>query len=302
MGTFAENFIEKYRVYPNPLCVGLDPHVDLIPHGFRSGSMEYDDPQTVQVVYDFLSSVIDLCVDKVHVVKPQSAFFEQLGWRGCECLEKISQYAKDKGLLVILDAKRGDVGSTAVAYARAYLSEGSPFDALTINPYMGIDTIVPFWEMSKKTGKGVFVLVKTSNEGAGDFQDQLVGGRKLYRTVASEIEGLSWQSGEVREWGAIGAVVGSTYPSEAMEIRKDLPNSLFLIPGYGMQGGGAESSVAGFIDKRKGLLLEGGIISSSRAVLFPASTGNSIGCWRESVSRVLSKSSFELVEAVSNKG
>ena len=184
---FAKKFLEKYRTNYNPLCVGIDPHLSMIPAMFESGSMDRLDPNTVQAVTDFSIEVINLCAGKVHVVKPQVAFFEQFGWRGQKCLEEISEYAKSRRLMVVLDAKRNDIGSTAAAYAQAYLSNNSPFDAITINPYLGIDSITPFYETARQNNKGIFVLVKTSNPGSGDFQDEIVGGMPMYCLVAKKI-------------------------------------------------------------------------------------------------------------------
>lgn len=285
MSTFVDCFIEKYRDFPNPLCVGLDPHVDRIPAVFNTKTINQEGEFDVQRVYDFLSSVIDLCVGKVYVIKPQSAFFEQFGWRGVRCLEAISHYAKDKGLLVILDAKRGDIGSTAMAYARAFLSTESPFDALTINPYMGLDTIMPFWQLSQQTGKGLFVLLKTSNSGGEDFQDQIVGEKRLYSVVASKLKQFSQRAIETSRWNGIGVVVGSMHTAEALAIRRDLPKSLFLIPGYGTQGGDLNTSVAGFVDHQG--RLEGGIISASRSIIFAHSHLKSVKQWRKAMAETI---------------
>ncbi len=294
---FANKFLEKYRTDYNPLCVGIDPHLSMIPGAFESGSMDRLDPNTVQAVADFSIEVIKLCAGKVHVVKPQAAFFEQFGWRGQKCLEEISEYAKSRGLIVVLDVKRNDIGSTAAAYSEAYLSNNSPFDAITINPYLGIDSITPFCETARQNNKGVFVLVKTSNPGSGNFQDEIVSGMPMYCLVAKKINEVITDSFTDNNWSPVGAVVGATYPEESVSIRNLLPKSIFLVPGFGAQGGGVENALAGFVRNQDGYL-EGGIINSSRGVIFPVTKSSSLSDWKARVDKAISHASERLIDFV----
>ncbi len=279
---FADRLIERSRALGNPLCVGLDPMIDRIPKRFASG-----DPSST--VGAFLEAVLDRAAGKVAVVKPQIAFFEQLGSRGIEALERIVAAARARDLLVLLDAKRGDIGSTADAYARAYLDpDGAlPCDAITINPYLGRDTLEPFIDRAERHGRGVFVLVKTSNPGSGDYQDRLAGGEPLFaavaRSLSADAERLRGKSG----WSSLGAVVGATRPDDAPKVRELLPHSPFLVPGYGAQGASASDSLRGFVAGPEGP--EGGIVNSSRAILYPreAETASDAHAWEAAIDRAI---------------
>ena len=176
---FADELIGRVRELGHPLCVGLDPHLDLIPASFRKGSMLPGDPATPEAVQAFCAEVIDRLENRVAVVKPQIALFEQLGWRGLQVLEVVIDRCRASNLMVVLDAKRGDIGSTAEGYARAYLEPGAGLDvdAITVNPYLGRDSLTPFIERCGSHGRGIFVLVKTSNPGSGDLQDRLARNR-----------------------------------------------------------------------------------------------------------------------------
>lgn len=266
---FADSFVEATRRSGNPLCVGLDPHLEGIPHGFGVAPEDPASDASADGVERFFMAVLDSCAGKVPIVKPQIAFFEQLGWRGLRALERIVAHARDRGLLVLMDAKRGDIGSTAKAYAQSYLYPSSPWraDALTVNPYLGLDSLEPFFEASRAHGVGVFVLARTSNPGAADFQSLNTEGAPLYervaRALAASAEGLMGRQG----WSNLGVVAGATYPEESERLRQLLPSSLFLIPGYGAQGGSLASCLRGFKRASSGRL-EGGLISSSRGILF----------------------------------
>lgn len=268
---FADRLVARVRRLGHPLCVGLDPHLDRVPACFRRGAMRPASPQTAEAVESFLETVIDRVAARVAIVKPQIAFFEQLGWRGIEVLTRLVARARGAGLIVLLDAKRGDIGSTAAGYARAYFGEDAalPVDALTVNPYLGPDTLTPFIEAARDDGGGVFVLVKTSNPGSGALQDLAIDGA----TVSSRVAGwlapsVTSLAGPVTGWSSVGVVVGATYPGDADRVREALPRSLFLIPGFGAQGAGAEDAVRGFVRGPTGML-EGGIVNASRGVLFP---------------------------------
>jgi orotidine-5'-phosphate decarboxylase len=298
---FADTLIARVRGLGHPLCAGLDPHLDHIPPLFRRGTMTPRDPQTAPAVEEFLLAVLDRIDGKVALVKPQSAFFEQLGWRGIQVLENVVAHAHDRGLLVLLDAKRGDIGSTAEGYARAYLAPDSavPVDALTVNPYMGRDTLEPFIHLAEQHGRGVFVLVKTSNPGSGDYQDRDTGGAPLYERVASSLTDIAARlTGPRTGWSALGLVVGATYPEPAARIRALLPRALFLVPGYGAQGGRTADALRGFVRGPNGL--EGGVVSSSRGLLFPreADTADT-SVWEKAMDAAIDAAIADLRAAVS---
>lgn len=260
------------------------------------------DPRTPDAVESFLKAVVDRLADRVAIVKPQIAFFEQLGWPGLRVLASVVEHCRARGLLVLLDAKRGDIGSTAAAYAAAYLGPRAPLavDALTLNPYLGGDSLAPFVDAARLEGRGLFVLVKTSNPGAGDFQDRGIdGGGRLYEEVAAALrEGSESLRGPATGFSSLGVVVGATYPEDSLRVRERLPWSLFLVPGYGAQGAGARDAVAGFVAGPGGRR-EGGVVSSSRAVLFPpaGSTGDS-GRWERAIDEALERAAGDLAEAV----
>ena len=272
---FIDNLIEAIRQKKSVVCVGLDPVLEKIPASIITRAEANHGPTltaAAEAVLNFNKGLIDAIYDLVPVVKPQSAFFEKLGFQGVWAFEETCKYAKEKGLLVIGDVKRGDIGNTAEAYAEAFLGETSVFgnkvatnflDAVTVNPYMGYDSVKPFVKYSKKKGKGVFVLVKTSNISSGDFQDRTVdeSGLKIYEVAGHLLE--SWGADEIGKYGysSVGAVVGATYPAEIKKLREIMPNAFFLIPGYGAQGGSAEDVKFAF--DAEGL---GAIVNSSRGI------------------------------------
>lgn len=298
---FADALIARVRVLGHPLCVGLDPHLDHLPPLFRRGTMRPRDPQTATVVAEFLLAVLDRVAGKVAVVKPQIAFFEQLGWRGLRVLETVVTHARKHGLIVLLDAKRGDIGSTASGYARAYLDPegGLPVDALTVNPYMGRDTLEPFVGTAERHGRGVFVLVKTSNPGSGDYQDRDIGGAALFEVIAKSLNQIAVRlAGPETGWSSLGVIVGATYPEQSLRIRALLPHALFLVPGYGAQGGTTADAIRGFVRGSRGL--EGGVVSSSRGILFPrdADTATAV-TWEKAIDGAVDAAIADLGAAVS---
>lgn len=234
------------------LVVGLDPMPNYLP-GFLEGE---DMPEKI---VQFNQLVIDAVYDQCVAVKPQSAYYEVYGSKGIDALEKTIAYAKSKGLLVILDAKRGDIGTTCEAYAKAYLTNGPLcVDALTIHPYLGRDGLLPFITEARKNEKGVFVLVKTSNPSSGDLQDlEVKTQNKVYEQVAKMVK-------ELDNGTTVGVVVGGTYPEEAASIRQILPDAYFLVPGYGAQGAKGQDLVS-FYDKNG----VGALISASRSIIYP---------------------------------
>ncbi|MDR3310654.1 MAG: orotidine-5'-phosphate decarboxylase [Oscillospiraceae bacterium] len=258
-----EKLQDRINELRNPTVAGLDPTAALMPPALIRGAED-----TAELYEKYCAAIIDAVCDVVPAVKPQSAFFETLGARGSETLFAVARYAKSRGLYVILDAKRGDIGSTASAYAEAYLSEDAPFDCITVNGYLGSDGIAPFFETARRTDKSLFVLVKTSNPSSGEVQDLDAGGAKVYRRVADAAQLTA--RGETDKYGytRVGFVAGATYPAELAEIRGAYPAAFLLVPGYGAQGGGAESVAAAF-DARGG----GAVVNSSRAIL---------GAWKKS--------------------
>jgi orotidine-5'-phosphate decarboxylase len=269
---FADRLAAAVCRVKNPVLVGLDPRAESLPPGLIAG----DGPAAITRGYvTFCRGVIDVVAPLVAAVKPQAAFFEQLGPPGCTALAEVIAYAASKGLLVILDGKRNDIGSTAQGYAEAYLGPGaaSPWgcDALTVSPYLGDDSLTPFVEVAQARGAGIFVLVKTSNPGGKRFQDIVAEGKPLYRHVADFVESLAMETRSPREgeapvepsYGLVGAVVGATYPHELAELRQAMLHTWLLIPGFGAQGGTAKDCAAAF--DHQGL---GAIVNNSRGIIF----------------------------------
>lgn len=297
-GHFADRTIARIREVGNPLCVGLDPHLERIPQPFQRGSMAPGDPQTAAAVEAFLTAFLDRVGQRVAVAKPQSAFFEPLGGRGIEVLARVVDRAQRQGMQVVLDAKRGDIGSTARAYAAAYLGPGAavPVDAMTVNPYPGTDTLLPYLECVESDGKGVFVLVKTSNPGSAEFQDRSLEDAPLFLAVAGALaDSVARFTGPETGWSSLGVIVGATMPDQSARVRERLPNALFLVPGFGAQGGGARDAVRGFLPGPGGRL-EGGFVSSSRALLFPEHA-ETAAAWDRAVDDALARAIDELAEA-----
>ena len=290
---FADKITEKTRETGSPLCLGLDPHKNLIPDLFKKKSSQLH----LTDIEDFLFEIINLAKGKVAALKPQVAFFEEWGPEGFSLLARISRFAKDLDFPIIIDAKRGDIGSTSEAYANAWLGDNSHFyaDALTVNPWMGLETIDPFIKIAKDRGKGVFILVKTSNPGSKDVQSLEVNGESVFLKISKLIkENLPLNLGK-SGYSNIGIVVGATKPKEAKLIRNILPNHLFLVPGFGAQGGSAKDAFSGLILNEN--IYEGGLINSSRAVLFPETSKkyNKIYEWRDSVKMALNQARNELI-------
>jgi orotidine-5'-phosphate decarboxylase len=247
--------------------VGLDPRADMLPKGLLPDEEAGNAAGQAEAFERFCRGVVDVVAPLVPAVKPQAAFFEQLGPPGMSALAGVIGYAHQKGLLVILDAKRNDIGSTAAAYARAYLGSAgqSPWgsDALTVSPYLGDDSLQPFVDTAVQRNAGIFVLVKTSNPGGKMLQDLVTEGRPVYRHVAQHVETLAVETKGLCGYGAVGAVVGATYPEQLGELRTAMPHTWFLVPGFGAQGGTARD-VAAAMDEQG----TGAIVNNSRAILF----------------------------------
>jgi orotidine-5'-phosphate decarboxylase len=273
MSHYIQRLHQAIRAKGNAVVVGLDPRFDDLPQEIQQlGAKAFPSDRLAAVAHafeQFCRRVIDVVAPLVPAVKPQAAFFEEYGPAGCLALANVIRYARERGLLVICDAKRGDIGSTAEAYARGYLAGSDPAaapwgaDALTINPYLGKDTLEPFVKTAVERGAGLYVLVRTSNPGAGTFQDRQSDGRPLYRHVAAVVEELAAATRGDQPFGVVGAVVGATYPQELAELRQAMPHVSFLVPGYGSQGGAGADVAAAFTPD--GL---GAVVNSSRGIIF----------------------------------
>ncbi|MBU6373043.1 MAG: orotidine-5'-phosphate decarboxylase [Alphaproteobacteria bacterium] len=289
MTPFADRLIEAVRRRRSPLCVGLDPFPDKIPSLFG------DAATSVAAVEAFFAEVLTLAAPCAAVVKPQLGLFERYGAEGYAAAQRLCAMARDLGLLVLLDAKRGDIGTTAEGYAEAAL--GAPFaaDAVTVNPYMGFDTIEPFVARAARSGAGVAVLVRTSNPGARDVQDLRVDGAPVWARVAEGLAPFAARLQGETGWSGLMAVAGATWPDEAKRLRALMPTALFLVPGYGAQGASAADAVAGFVRGADGRL-EGGVVNASRSVLYPpaAAGAATLPAWRAAVTDALKAAAADL--------
>jgi orotidine-5'-phosphate decarboxylase len=250
MTPFSARLSASVRQY-GPLCVGIDPRFDALPRAFQS--------LPPAVAFErFSLRVLELVRPYCGVVKPQAAFFELFGADGMTAMKAVLATAKQMGFVTILDAKRGDIASTATAYAEAAFGPTWDADSLTVNPYLGRDAIEPFITEARKSARGLFVLVRTSNPGASLFQNLICDGKPLYRHVAEEV--AKWNAGH----NDVGAVVGATHPKELAELRAAMPDVWFLVPGYGAQGGTAADVKAAYRSDGTGA-----VVNSSRGVVFP---------------------------------
>ncbi|MBT9779150.1 orotidine-5'-phosphate decarboxylase [Clostridium sp. MCC353] len=265
--------IEKIQKTKAPICVGLDPMLGYIPeHITKKSFAEFGETLegAADAIWQFNKEIVDHTCDLIPSVKPQIAMYEQFGIEGLKIYEKTVSYCREKGLVVIGDAKRGDIGSTSAAYATAHIGQvqvgsksysGFHTDFVTVNPYFGTDGVKPFVDVCNKEDKGLFILVKTSNPSSGEFQDKLIDGRPLYELVADKV--VEWGNESMDgAYSNIGAVVGATYPEMSRILRKLMPNTYFLVPGYGAQGGTAEDLKYCF--NEDGL---GAIVNSSRGII-----------------------------------
>lgn len=270
-----DRLIAKIIETKNPTVAGLDPKLDYIPTYIKEEAYEKYGKNlegAADALLTFNKALIDQLCDIVPAIKPQAAYYEMYGFYGVKALYETIRYAKEKGMFVITDGKRNDIGTTMEAYATAHLGvtdvEGNKFeafgaDALTVNGYLGTDGIKPLLNICKEADKGIFVLVKTSNPSSGELQDRkLSDDKSVYATMGEMCE--NWGSELIGKYGysAVGSVVGATYPAQLDELRKSMPHTFFLVPGYGAQGGGAKD-VAPAFDK-DGI---GAIINSSRGIM-----------------------------------
>ena len=267
--------IKKIAETQNPTVVGLDPKLEYIPEFIKEKAFA-EHGKTLKgaasAFLEFNKGIIDAVCEIVPAVKPQAAFYEALGVEGVSALHATCEYAKSRGLYIIMDAKRNDIGSTAEGYAQAYLGkvqigeeEFTPWavDALTVNGYLGSDGIMPFVEMCEKYDKGIFVLVKTSNPSSGELQDKFIEDTQVFEYMGNLCKYWGRETTLCKSgYSAVGIVMGATFPNQIKKMRKKLPNTFFLIPGYGAQGGTAENLKAAF--DKNGI---GGIVNNSRGVI-----------------------------------
>jgi orotidine-5'-phosphate decarboxylase len=271
MQLFSDRLVESIRKTGSPCVVGLDPRIELMPAFIKcgrgnAGRGEPSGDVVRSVIRDFHELVLDTINGLASIVKPQLAFFEQYGSAGIQAFEDTVRAAHERGLLVIADGKRNDVDSTAEAYAAAFLGEKAfDVDSMTVTPYLGRDSMVPFVDACRQHGKGIFIVLKTSNPGSRDYQDQALEGtgRPLYETIAESIrdfgEPLMGESG----YSSIGAVIGATFPEDARRLRALLPRAFILVTGYGAQGASPRGAAACF--NTDGL---GAIVNSSRGITY----------------------------------
>jgi orotidine-5'-phosphate decarboxylase len=269
-----DRLIESIAHKKNPTVVGLDPKLDFIPEYIKESAFaKYGNTLegASHAIFEFNAGLIDALCDIVPAVKPQCAYYELYGWQGMKALADTIKYAKQKGMFVIIDGKRNDIGTTMQAYTNAHLGEImvngvniSPFggDALTVNGYLGSDGIEPLISVCNSSDKGIFVLCKTSNPSSGELQDRLIDNVPVYKAMGQMCE--KWGKASMGKYGysSVGAVVGATYPEQLKELRLNLPHTFFLVPGYGAQGGKAEDIALAFDNNGSGA-----IINSSRALM-----------------------------------
>ena len=248
------------------LCVGIDPHISLMPELFRGSNPK----EQIEKLASFSLACIEAAQDRVPAIKPQVALFEKFGPEGMEVLQRIGRAAHDAGLLVIMDAKRGDIGSTSVAYADAWLSENAPFyaDALTVNPFLGLDTLEPFIYEAIRCNAGLFILLRTSNPGSADLQELRSDNKPIYQHLAHKLSPIINSYRGDTGWSSIGVVIGATNPAEAKSMRALLPSCPFLIPGFGAQGADASMALCGLTHVNNDLGYQGGLVTSSREITF----------------------------------
>ncbi len=268
-----DRLIDKIKEMENPTVVGLDPAYPMIPHYIKKEMLDRygKTPRAVAEMFlAFNKAIIDRVWDLVPAVKPQIAMYEKYGFEGVKAYQETAAYAREKGLMVIGDIKRGDIASTAAAYASHIGGvdiEGEAFDlwqedSVTVNPYLGIDGIEPFLSVCGQGSRGIFILVKTSNPSSGELQDRLLEGEALYLKVADLVSSWGEAAMGTQGYSKVGAVVGATHPEQGVELRKRMPHTFFLVPGYGAQGGSGKD-LKGFFDAR-GI---GCIVNSSRGII-----------------------------------
>ncbi len=285
MTHFADRLHEAIAQKKSCVLVGLDPRADAMPEEYQK-ALSGSRADASEAILRFNLKVMDAVTPYAVAVKPQSAFYEALGWEGVRAYSETVRAAGERGLLVIGDVKRGDIGSTAEAYAEAHLDLIGA-DAITVNPYLGVDGVAPFLKRAV-AGKGLFILVKTSNPSSGELQDLKVGAESVYERVAQLVNAWGRESVGRSGYSAVGAVVGATYPEAAARLRAIMPQAVFLVPGYGAQGGSAQDCRPCF-DRQGG----GAIVNSSRGIIFAYGKSRGAG-WEKAVAEAARKMRDEL--------
>lgn len=301
MKHFADRLLAGVRKKGTPLCVGLDPRWDNLPNEIRTRHRSDSLDAVGEACEEFCLRVLEIVAPLVAVVKPQSAFFELCGPRGLTALQRVIGRARQLGLCTILDSKRNDIASTAEAYADAGLSgvliDGRRLpvwdaDAMTVSPYLGRDSIEPFLEAARRDHRGVFVLVRTSNQGSAQFQSLSCEERPLFLHVAAAVRAWSRENLGDSGYGDVGAVIGATHRAELAVLRQQLPENIFLVPGFGAQGATADDTVPAF--RSDGF---GAVVNSSRGVLFPFAPGDKD--WEQKIEKAAKQAIQQLASAKS---
>jgi len=290
---FADRLLDAIEAKGSPVCVGIDPVYERLPAELVGDGTE-GAAQTA-ALGAFCYEVIQLVAPIVPAVKVQSAYFEKYGWVGVDLYFKVVRFAHECGLVVIGDVKRGDIGSTATAYAAGHLAREDAPDAITVNGYLGADGVQPFIDAASQGGQGVFVLVRTSNPSAAAVQDFAdAGGKTLYEHVAEQVAAMGEQTVGERGYSLLGAVVGATWPDQARRLRQVMPQQLFLVPGYGAQGASANDCAAAF--KPDGT---GAIVNASRSVIFAFGADEYAGRpWRDAITAAARAFAADIAAAV----
>jgi orotidine-5'-phosphate decarboxylase len=289
--SFADRLVLGARKL-GPLCVGIDPHPAMMPAIFGAPS--------AKAASLWGRAMVQQCAGKAAIVKPQAGLFERWGWKGLQAMEEVCAAARDAGLIVLVDAKRGDIGTTVEGYAEGYLGSAAacPCDALTVNPYMGVETLENFVALAEKHNRGVVVLCRTSNPGSKDYQAKLIDGEPLYIHVARSLAPMIARlRGKQTGWSGLMLVAGATGPDDAKRIREAAGEALFLVPGYGAQGAGAREALASFVKGPNGL--EGGVVNASRSVTLPEAAKSAVTAadWDKAISAAIEAAQSDLVAA-----
>ena len=304
---FCDRLLDAISAKGSPICVGIDPIYEMLPDEVAGPSNRRDAndaARAVDAIFEFTIEVLKRVAPHVPIVKFQSAYFEKYLWEGVEAYYSLIQESKELGLLVIGDVKRGDIGSTSAAYAAAHLSD-PPYDeheetrapdAITVSAFMGMDTIEPFVKTAKDDGKGLFVLVRTSNPGSADLQDvKTEDGRTFSELLADHLRPIAAKEGLVGDkgWSSVGAVIGATQQHTMLSLRQRLPQSIFLLPGYGTQGATADMTRAAFRDG------QGAIVAASRSILYAhRDAKHAAKGWKDAVSAAVNDMRRDLASVV----
>ena len=294
---FGTRLTNAIRDAGTPLCMGIDPHPTMMPALFGAVG-DKGAPTTLRAIEDFVMACLETARGRVAAIKPQAAFFEAHGPEGMHVLARLGRAAIEAGVIVIMDAKRNDIGSTNAAYAEAWIGHDAAFpsDALTVNAYLGLDTLEPLLARADSRGAGLFVLTRTSNPGAGDLQDLAIDGMPVFQHLATALAPLAAARVGACGLSSLGIVAGATWPDEARALRKLLPSAPFLVPGFGAQGAGASQALAGLTNGPTGP--EGGLVNSTRGLIFPpaATAATSIGAWRTAIGEAIEASRRALAD------